>query len=478
MPYLFETIIEPPAGARGFGGIYQGGVSLAEDKLAVGSFGTNSNSGSAYVFSNATGEWTLEATFEPDATAPPSAPGDSDPDPEPEGNGQGSFFGNSVSLSESVHGRLAVGAPNDVTTCSGNYCGAVYLYERTSDSLGGGWQFAQKLVDDPPVANSAFGWFVALRGSTLVVGAPYRSGGRVHVFFYPEEVGASVTRTIITASDRPTDARFGWTAAISATNKLIVGASRADGVRGAAYVFQRSGQRWNEISKMSDEDGVVGDRMGTSVTIAEGETGINEPIFVSGSKHKSIGGGHHNGGVFLYAGSPPGESESLIVPPGGDGALNGGAVAAYGTTLVVGPYVEACNPMPGETCTATPDQGKVYVYHECTSIRSCPLDSVITPNGTDDAVGDRFGGSFALGTGKLAIAAPSASSGAGMVYMYTWAPPPPPPASSPIGAIIAGVIAAALVGWIGIRRLWLRSVASASSGKSYEDNATTKTSSV
>jgi hypothetical protein len=438
MPFVFESTLRAPTGARYFGGNYQGGIALSADTLAVGSWGTNSNSGRAYVYryDEASLEWGLEAALEPDDPA-------------------GDFFGISVALSES--GRLAVGAPNDQAACTGTqYCGAVYLYERRVGSSGPAWELAHRLVDHPaPQAGSAFGWFVALRGSTLVVGSPYHTGGgRMQVYSLSEDAGAAVERIgSLYARDASPGSNFGWACAISADEqRIIVGASRTGGVRGAAYVFEHADAQWSQLAKLSDDEGEPGDRLGTSVGLIE--RGSTATLFAAGSKHKSIGGAHHNGGAFLYAGTPPGTSERLLKPPAGDGALNGGVIAARGTTLLVGPYGAGCNPMPGETCADDPDQGKVYVYHSCSSIRSCPLDSVLVPDGTDDAVADRFGASIALGEGgRLAIAAPTASSGAGMVYMYAWTPPSPPlPVEGVVLAAIAAVVAAAMVGLTFFRR--------------------------
>ena len=435
--FAFNSSVIPPVGARFFGSTYQGGISLVDDTLAIGAWGTNASRGSTHIFRrNLAFDWALEANLMP----------------EEEG---ASFFGISVAMSYlpgQTRLQLAVGSPNDQAACAGNqYCGAVELYERSTD---GAWLHRTRLVDAPsPQSAHMFGWFVALRGSTLVVGSyGYETyTGRVHIF----SVGGAfsdqpVRQAVLTASDAATQSNFGWSASIAASEeRILVGSPRAYGVKGSVYLFERTSglTDWSEVAKMRDADGHAGDRFGTSNAFVEGALGAER--LMCGSKHKSLHGFQHNGGAFLYAstvesGSSLGEgyvsgasnwsAVALVVPPGADGALNGGVIAAHSGRVVLAPYGAGCNPMPGETCATQPDQGKVYLYR-CT--HNCMLSQTILPpaHAAADAVADRFGAAVALDQDWLAVAAPLASTGlpdtTGVVYLYQWDPEARPGASPP-----------------------------------------------
>merc|ERR1719201_2808356 len=117
----------------------------------------------------------------------------------------------------------------------------------------------------------------------------------------------------------------------------------------------------------------------------------------------SVGGAQYNGAAFLYADDGGGADAAidatggdaragggeanvsyslsqLLVPPAGDGALNGGAVALSGEVAIVGPYGGGC----GSACTAAPDHGRVYVYSGCRT--NCSLSQVLSPPSNDATI--------------------------------------------------------------------------------------------
>ena len=177
------------------------------------------------------------------------------------------------------------------------------------------------------------------------------------------------------------------------------------------------------------------------------------------------------------SGSANWSAVEMVVPPAGDGALNGGVVAARGGRVVVAPFGAGCFPMAGETCAELPDQGRAYLYTNCTD-SNCSLAQTIRPptHAAADAVADRFGAAIALDQDWLAVAAPRASTGVaattGMVHLYQWVPegrevsttaraspppapslyfppPPSPPSLSTSPSAVAAAVARAadLPGW-------------------------------
>ena len=65
---------------------------------------------------------------------------------------------------------------------------------------------------------------------------------------------------------------FGWSSWID-VDQAIVGAYRADHDRGAAYVFTWNGKKWVQQAKLTSKDGLQGDFLGGSVALV-GDTAV------------------------------------------------------------------------------------------------------------------------------------------------------------------------------------------------------------
>lgn len=81
----------------------------------------------------------------------------------------------------------------------------------------------------------------------------------------------------ITASDADTSDDFGRSVAISG-DYAIIGASKDDSSRGAAYIFRRDGSNWLQEEKLTAGDGAAADRFGWSVAIS-GDYAIVGSVF-------------------------------------------------------------------------------------------------------------------------------------------------------------------------------------------------------
>jgi len=149
---------------------------------------------------------------------------------------EGAEFGQSLSLS--LDGKiLAVGAP------FAEPAGAAYIFE--FDAVHNLWQ--QQGMQLPtagvPAPGAAFGYAVALSGNQVVVGAPLDRG----------EAGAAYLYTLAPAQgpkqllppDPTSGAQFGVAVAFDRmddpSEKILVGARRANGDQGAAYLFSSDG---------------------------------------------------------------------------------------------------------------------------------------------------------------------------------------------------------------------------------------------
>ena len=268
--FTSEAVLEPPVSAvasatsdgypLSFGGIYNGGVAVSGVRVAVGAWGAASGVGMAFVYvlasaatsvstsasnSTASADWLLEQSFSPT---------------DPTDSAKASFFGLCVALQTD---RLAIGAPGGGEL---SYAGAVYLYQRSADSSGDAWVLSQRLTEVEPSSGNVFGWHAAMRGETLAVGAYGHSSSTGRVYMYALSADRSANRSAdrsaglsaeqsssaagsgtveveatLEAQDAAQGSNFGWSLSLSPDgNLLVVGAARADSVRGAAYVFKRS----------------------------------------------------------------------------------------------------------------------------------------------------------------------------------------------------------------------------------------------
>ena len=137
---------------EGLGGARFGyAVSIEDDVAVVGAYGVlpdGSNNGAAYVFNRQGSAWVAAETL---TAADAGEDGEGDDD-----------FGYAVSI---YGDTMLVGSPGDYTPME--MSGSVYVYRRN----GGVWDFAQKIVPFDGAQGDAFGYSVALMGTTVATGA-------------------------------------------------------------------------------------------------------------------------------------------------------------------------------------------------------------------------------------------------------------------------------------------------------------------
>ena len=211
-------------------------VHLSGDTLVVGAWLDDDgffNSGSAYVFQRIGMFWTEQAKLT--ASDPAILNG----------------FGRSVSVSGDT---VAVGA--GFADHSGLIdAGAVYVYQDTS--VAGHWSsFTETKLTTSDAATNDFlaGFSLAMDGDTIAVGATGAGSrrslipGSAYIF---HRVGATWTEQakVLASDGQDGDDDLGTSVAIEGDN-LVVGAQFSD-VGGAAYLFQRHGSNWIELTKLT-----------------------------------------------------------------------------------------------------------------------------------------------------------------------------------------------------------------------------------
>jgi len=217
-------------------------VAIRGERIVVGAWRMNAYQGAAYVFSRRGSSWREQQKL----TARKGARSDA--------------FGMSVALGDDT---IVVGAP---WTDDGQLsdAGSVYVFE-----LSAGTWFAQELVNTPRRAGDAFGFSVAVSGSTIVVGAPQNGPplGNGTATIFARTNGVWSWQQALVASDGAPGDWFGAAVAVNGST-VVVGAPYDDFGsvdQGSAYVFGGNSGVWWQQQKLLDFYPGDSDRFGSSV---------------------------------------------------------------------------------------------------------------------------------------------------------------------------------------------------------------------
>ncbi len=272
--------------------------------------------------------------------------------------------------------QVLVAEPNDVRAP-----GAVYVYAKRN----GAWTEAARLTAENPVRGDLFGSSVATAGNRLIVGSTAH-GDRGAAFVF-EKSGDEWRRIGTLTAGAPGDS-LGAAVAI-AGDLALVGAGGADSSRGAVYVFRADGGRWSEAGRIPAPEGTIpDDRFADALAIAGGSAAIAATRADSG-----------RGAIYLYGGS--GWARQGRIAPD---SLT--ANARFGSSMAVGDGVVLVG-APGMSGF----RGAVFAYRpeggSWSELGRIPFEG--TPQ-------ERFGTSIAIGDEEAWIGAPGADRFAGTVY--------------------------------------------------------------
>jgi hypothetical protein len=226
-------------------------VALSSDGevALVGAPGEASAHGRAWVFKDSGASWSaLDTALE--------GAGESGP----------AHLGRSVALSGSGETAL-VGAPGD-----DDFTGAAWLFV----SSGPGWsELGPKLTGTGVTAGAHFGNSVALSqdGATALVGAPDNAGGAGAAWAFAQAGSTWSEQGAALVGEGESEEHFATSVALSADgSSAVLGAPRFDSTRGAALVYERSGEAWGgAVTRLEGIGaGSAGARFGQSVAISSG----------------------------------------------------------------------------------------------------------------------------------------------------------------------------------------------------------------
>jgi hypothetical protein len=254
-------------------------------------------------------------------------------------------FGSAVAVS----GHTAViGAPeHDPGSKPG--AGQAYVFARSGTT----WSEQAKLTASDGAAGDAFGFAVAISGSTVVVGAPlvhpnFTAGpgaGQAYVFARSGTTWSQQAK--LTASDGAGEDALGFAVGLDG-NTAIVGAPGAHSLAGQAYAYVRSGTTWSEKAKLTASDGAAGDQFGAAVGVSGNTAVVGAPV-------RNIGAASAAGQVYVFArsGTKWSQQRKLAASDTAEFRFFGFSVATHGDSIVVGAPFHS---MVG------PDTGLAYVF--------------------------------------------------------------------------------------------------------------------
>ncbi|MDA8745846.1 Ig-like domain-containing protein [Rubripirellula amarantea] len=324
--------------------------------------------------------------------------------------------GDRLGYSVDVDGDFAVvGAysddPGGVTNA-----GSAFVYQRTQPNS---WTQVAQLSGDA-VAQSSFGWSVAIDGDTVAVSAQYDGelgfrAGAVYVFGR-NEGGSDNWGQVVKLHGDDTVKRdlFGRSVDLSG-DEIVVGASTADplgSASGAAYVFKRDmggANNWGQVKKLTGSTQAAGDRFGHSVSID------GEHIVVGAFRHDGVG--NDSGAAYLFKRDRFGvdnwgELKVLEAPDGAAADNFGTSVAIRGTTVAVG--------APLDDEGGVNQLGSVYVYDRNTGGNNNwgQTAKLLADGGS---AGDRFGTTVSIDGTRIVAGSPQADGGgdnSGQAYLF------------------------------------------------------------
>jgi hypothetical protein len=174
---------------------------------------------------------------------------------------------------------------------------------------GVGWIFARdcdgEFVQVQSITGSDTGWFdefgysTALHGDVMVVGARFHDSdsvidsGAIYVFS-PVGDGTWMETAKLTAPVPEQGAGFGWSVATDG-DTIAVGANKANGDAGLAYVFDWDGSNWVFAAELSGSGVNSGDRFGRCVGVAGDTVVVGCPFYAAG-----CGGSNQCGSLFVF----------------------------------------------------------------------------------------------------------------------------------------------------------------------------------
>ena len=267
--------------------------------------------------------------------------------------------------------HIVVGAPFRDVDGQANE-GQVFVYDRSNVSA-----TPTTLTLSDLTGGDQFGYGLAASDDYIVVTAPFKhfnsndDMGAAYVFD-ATDLSASATKILaLYPSGRIANARFGWTGAAIAGDHIIIPQSRENSNQGAVYVYDGTSLN-SDPTRLTDPNGASGDQFGSSVA-ADGTT------LVVGA-YLDDAGGTNTGSIFVYDLDNLSTAPTVLTVSGNSSnEYLGYSVSIQNGYIVAGAWNDGTG-------------GSAWVW-DASDLSAAPTE--ITAS--DAASGDRFGWSVAVG---------------------------------------------------------------------------------
>ncbi|MFT4542102.1 MAG: hypothetical protein ACI835_004569 [Planctomycetota bacterium] len=170
-------------------------------------------------------------------------------------------FGYAVAIEAGV---VVVGAERADVPGGPNNAGSVFVYRYD----GAQWSLEQRLHSSNIAEDNGFGHSTCISGDRIVIGAPRRSCGPGQpgsTYSFARVAGTWIQQQELFVNSLPSDDHFGESVALEVAT-LVVYAPQCSS-HGAAYVYTSNGSMWDSQQLLSANDGIAGDRFGSSVGV-------------------------------------------------------------------------------------------------------------------------------------------------------------------------------------------------------------------
>lgn len=298
-------------------------------------------------------------------------------------------YGYSVALKGDT---LVVGAIGDSTAAFA--AGGAYVYVRNGTT----WSFQQKLTAAQPVSYSNFGISVDVLQDTVVVGAHLADSAYV----FHRDAGVWTQQQQLLPNGGP-EQSFGLSVSISGQTIAVGAASMsAPGAdfSGAVYVFVNDGSGWIQQQRFTAHDVAADQNLGYTV-------GISGDTIVASAPGEKVGA-HSRGAVYIFErnGTTWDQKKRLV-------ERSGEKLDAYGLRVAIDGNIVVIGNINDSTVAQFAGAGEVYVRNGNTG---WSLKYLLTAN--DGGFLDLLGLTVAISGNTIMLGAPQQNNGKGAVYIY------------------------------------------------------------
>lgn len=232
-------------------------------------------------------------------------------------------------VSGQIYGDVAVVGAYQATSAGFSQAGKAYVFTRR----GYVWAEAQVLEASDPATGAKFGFAVSIHGKHLFLGSyghaagGFANAGQAYVFVRGDDE-LFTEHAILSATDKATNAQFGWPISLHG-NYALIGAYKhplPGSESGQAYIFVRDGTSWSEQAILVPSDIAAGDWFGSAASL------YGRYAVVS----SRYGGASNEGSSYVFVRDGVTWSQQAILSDPSATAVFGIGISLYGNVLVCG----------------------------------------------------------------------------------------------------------------------------------------------